>query len=208
MKIFALLASFVGGLFAHPYIYLSTPRLYTPGEATEIRLETSDLDLIHFRLYAIEDPIDFFEGQRSMRSPQVRGKAKPVNFFHMLQGLGDRTRRNTRYLAREMMSEESRIGLRDYLGLPPLEKTQAEAPERLGPNSIPRLEGYEVLREWSLELEKKKKNKDDYYYYGRYHYETLDLGITDPGVYLVEAYYGTRVAYTPVVVSLMSVVTK
>jgi uncharacterized protein YfaS (alpha-2-macroglobulin family) len=207
VKIFALLASLTSGLFAHPYIYLSTPRLYTPGEATEIRLETSDLDLIHFRLYAIEDPIDFFEGQRNMRSPQVRGKAKPVNFFHMLQGLGDRTRRNTRYLAREMMSEKSRVGLRDYLGLPPLEKTQAETPERLGPNSIPRLEGYEVLREWTLELEK-KKNKDDYYYYGRYHYETIDLGITDPGVYLVEAYYGTRVAYTPVVVSEMSVVTK
>lgn len=207
MKIFALLATFAGGLFAHPYIYLSTPRLYVPGEATEIRLETRDLDVIHFRLYAIEDPIDFFEGQRSMRSPRIRQKAKPVNFFHMLQGLGDRTRRNTRYLAREMMGEESRIGLRDYLGLPPLEKTQAEAPERFGPSSIPRLEGYEVLREWSLEFEK-RKNNDDYYYYGRYQYETIDLGITEPGVYLLEAYYGTRVAYTPVVVSEMSVIAK
>ncbi|TKJ43721.1 hypothetical protein CEE36_03275 [candidate division TA06 bacterium B3_TA06] len=208
MKVLALLATLTGGLFAHPYIHLSTSRIYSPGEETEIRLETRDLDVIHFRLYAIEDPIDFFEAQKNMRSPRVRGKAKPVNFFHMLEGLGDRTKRNTRYLAREMMSKESRIGLRDYLGLPPLEKKEAETPERFGPSSIPRLEGYEVLREWSMGFEKKKKDKDDYYYYGRYHYETIDLEITKPGVYLVEAYYGTRVAYTPVVVSEMSVVTK
>lgn len=208
MKVLALLATLTGGLFAHPYIHLSTSRIYSPGEETEIRLETRDLDVIHFRLYAIEDPIDFFETQKNMRSPRVRGKAKPVNFFHMLEGLGDRTKRNTRYLAREMMSKESRIGLRDYLGLPPLEKKEAETPERFGPSSIPRLDGYEVLREWSIGFEKKKKDKDDYYYYGRYHYETIDLEITKPGVYLVEAYYGTRVAYTPVVVSEMSVVTK
>jgi uncharacterized protein YfaS (alpha-2-macroglobulin family) len=207
VKIFALLATLTGGLFAHPYIYLSTPRPYTPGQETNIRLETRDAEAIHFRLYEIEDPIDFFAGQRRMRSPRVRGKAKPVNFFHMLQGLGDRTKRNSRYLAREMLSEESRVGLRDYLGLPPLEKRQDEAPERFGPNSIPRLEGYEVLREWTLEFEK-KKSADDHYYYGRYHYETINLGITRPGVYLVEAYYGTRVAYTPVVVSEMSVITK
>lgn len=209
MRILLLVSTLASGLIAHPYIYVYTPSLYAPGEETEIRLEASGLDEVHFRLYHIENPTEFFANQSNLRSPKVSEKTKPANFFHMLGGLRDRTKRNTRYLSREIISEPSRVALRDFLGLPPLEKKEEARPEMLGPASIPRLKGYPVLREWTYKFEKKKRTTEDYYYYdSRYRYADINLELAEPGVYLVEAYYGTRVAYTPVVVSEISVVTK
>lgn len=209
MRILFVASMVVSGLLAHPYIYVYTPSLYAPGDETEIRLEATGLDEVHFRLYRIENPTDFFAHQSNLRSPKVSEKTKPANFFHMLGGLRDRTKRNTRYLSREIISEPSRVALRDFLGLAPLEQPQEAKPEMLGPASIPRLKGYEVLREWTYKFEKKKRTSDDYYYYdSRYRYADIDLELAEPGVYLVEAYYGNRVAYTPVVVSEISLVAK
>jgi len=213
VKTLALLTTLAGGLVAHPYISLSTPEIYAPGQPVEVRLEVSGTDVVHMRLYRIEDPMEFFARQENLRSPKVTEKKKPANFFHMLGGLVERPRRNSRYLAREILSEESRIALRDFFALPALEKpAETGEPARLGPSSIPRLKGYPLLREGTIRFEKKKKKdayNDDYYYYDSdYHYKTIDLEIERAGVYLVEVYYGTRVAYTPVIVTGMSLVTK
>lgn len=213
MKFFVLLASLTAGLFAHPYIYLSTPSIYTPGSAAEIRLEASGTEEVYMRLYEIDDPIGFFSNQKNLRSPRVGSKVKPANFFMMIEGLADRTKHNTRYLARELMSEESRISFRDFLGLPRLEKYDVDSgaakPERLGKNSIPPLKGYSLIREWKVKFEKKKKTDEDYYYYDpSYRYKDVELDLSESGVYLVEAYYGNRVAYTPVIVSEMSIIAK
>ncbi|MBD3284830.1 hypothetical protein GF359_00635 [candidate division WOR-3 bacterium] len=208
MKLILFASIISGGLFAHPSISLSTPSIYEPGEQTKVRVDVSYIDEVYLRLYRIEDPIDFFSRQSSIHSPRPQAKAKPANFFHMLGGIYDRSRRNTRYLSREMMSEDSRIAMRDFFSLPGLEKdTDTRTPEHLGPSSIPRLKDYPLIREWSLKFEKKKE--DDYYSYSsRHHYKTIDVELTEPGVYLVEAYYGTRVAYTPVIVTNMGIITK
>ncbi len=207
MKFFSFLLTLAGGLFAHPYIYVSTPSIYAPGSSTEIRLEASGTDEVYMRLYRIDDPIEFFSHQENVRSPRVGAKVKPANFFNVIEGLADRTKHNTRYLSREIIGEDSRVSLRDFLGLPRLEKPE-ETPERIGQASIPKLKGYPFIREWKIKFEKKKKTNEDYYYYSDYHYKDVDLALDEPGVYLVEAYYGTRVAYTPVIVSEMSLVAK
>jgi len=209
MKLLLFASMISGGLFAHPSISLSTPAIYEPGDETEVRVNVSYIDEVHLRLYKIEDPLDFFSRQSSIHSPRPHAKAKPANFFHMLEGIYDRSKRNTRYLSREMMSQDSRIALRDFFGLPGLEKdADTRTPEHLGPSSIPRLKDYPLVREWTLKFEKKKKD-DNYYSYSYHrHYKNIDLELTEPGVYLVEAYYGTRVAYTPVIVTRMGIITK
>ncbi|MBN2380157.1 hypothetical protein JXM67_10200 [candidate division WOR-3 bacterium] len=210
MKFLLFAISISNGLFAHPSISLSTPSIYQPGDETEIRLDASYIDQVHLRLYKIEDPLDFFTKQRNLRSPVPHAKARKANFFHMLDGIFDRTKRNSRYLSRELVGEESRVALRDFFALPRLEKDDdRRTPEYIGPSSIPKLEGYPLLREWTVKFEKKKESDEDYYYYGsNYHHKNIDLELSEPGVYLVEAYYGTRVAYTPVIVTRIGVITK
>ncbi len=209
MKVFALLSILTSGLFAYSDIYLSASHLYSPEEKTEINLEAYGIDKVYFRLYKIENPTKFFASQKNLHSPKVRQNKDAVNLFHMIQGISERAKRNSRYLAREMLSEESRISIRDYIGLPNLEKTDKEIRKAVVQGSVPKLKGYPLLKEWTFKFVKKKKSNDDYYSYNNsYHYETVDLGIDEPGVYLVEAYYGTKVAYTPVVVSNISLITK
>lgn len=209
MKRFLLIVLALSGIaFAQrPFIYLSTPRIYQPGEETVVELEFGGVQQVHLRLYKVEKPMEFFAEQRNIRSPKPKVERKPANFFHMLEGVAERSRRNTRYLAREIIGQRARIAIRDFLLLPNMEE-KLPSPERLGPFSIPFLEGYPLLRQWTVDAPEDTTNNDDYYGYYGYEYEEMDLELAEPGVYLVEAFYGNYVAYAPVIVTEMSVVLK
>ncbi len=197
MRLLLCLAMFVTSLVAKPYLYLSS-RMYAPGEEITVRLETEGIDLLNLRLYRIDKPIDFFKKQSDPHSITTANTKQVMNSFNILKDIVQRPAKDSRYLVREILTEPSRVALRDYLGI----ETVAEKPRPPVKGTVP------VLKEFPLVQEEKylipKEGEEDYGYY----YGDLNLGTMEPGVYLLEAYYGLRVAYAPIIVTTIGVITK
>ena len=56
--------------FAQPRFYLSTDRVFAPGERAEIKIEARDVDTLQLRLYRIEDPAKYFDEQDDLHRPK------------------------------------------------------------------------------------------------------------------------------------------
>jgi uncharacterized protein YfaS (alpha-2-macroglobulin family) len=197
MRYLVFVSMVITGLFAKPYLYLSS-RMFPPGEAVSVRLETEGIDVLNLRLYRIDKPIDFFKKQSDPHSITTANTKQVTNSFNILKEIIQRPAKDSRYLMREILTEPSRIALRDYLGI----ETVAEKPAPPPKGSVPVLRDFPLVREEKFLI---PVEGNEHY---RSYYGDVPLGSLEPGVYLLEAYYGLRVAYAPIIVTNLGIITK
>ncbi len=132
----------VTSLVAKPYLYLSS-RMYAPGEDITVRLETEGIDVLNLRLYRIDKPIDFFKKQPDPHSITTANTKQVMNSFNIIKDIVQRPAKDSRYLVREILTEPSRVALRDYLGI----ETVAEKPRPPVKGTVPVLKEYPLVQE-------------------------------------------------------------
>ncbi len=180
-------------IFFNPYINLYTPQEFLEGDSVKVEITTEDVEEVLLRLYEVKDPYKFFKKQKNPDNVEPVGIAKKrKNFFIMVKSLAEDAGRYTRYIAREVLSKEIRQDFRDFLGIKTMEERV-----KIKKYSIPPLKKYKLLKEW------KYYPSDTYYTW-----EMLDIGVLKKGVYLLEASYGYRVCYIPIIVTEAGLIAK
>ncbi len=176
--------------------YLSTSKVFSPGDEVTFQLETYNLSgTIKLRVYQIDDPVKFFQKQRNPHHPDLRS-LNETSIFKIFGEAANKIQRDARQIARAYMKAESRVNIRDMAGIEKAEEKKAAEEQQKVPKE---LEGYKIVKEWTEQIIKTKE---------WWNYQTVRADIKEAGVYLVEGRALDKVAYTMLVISKCGMVTK
>jgi uncharacterized protein YfaS (alpha-2-macroglobulin family) len=183
-----------------PYFSLSSARTFGAGAKTSVALTAWNVDTLEFRVYRIDDPVQFFEqlesahefGGRAPRPPHQRTWLERIHAWK--HGLRTGIRRGLRGQFTDSPSAhwENAFagGNKPAAPVPGATKTRyAEAPLLNSPQLV-------------LTFQHRPKS------HNRWESQSVDVGVKERGVYLVEAVRGELYAYTILMVSDLVMVTK
>jgi alpha-2-macroglobulin len=187
-----------GAASAAPF-YLSTERIYAPGEQPQIRIESQGLDWLDVRLYRLEDPADYLLSLPQLRRPDTWGHVKSYDVLGLLDAIKFRSYQQLQRLGREWLTTAVRRDARDSYG-PLMNELASVEPPHDGPHMLP-LRTYPLLRSWREALPNGSSS-------WRWSQSSVDVPAAELGAYLVEAIRGGDVGATVVIVSRLGVLTK
>jgi uncharacterized protein YfaS (alpha-2-macroglobulin family) len=180
-----------------PYFSLSTNKTFLPGEKVGIRVYSTNVTALEFRVYKVKDPVAFFErldnvhsfGRTSPRE-QIENPSLLEDFHDWKYGVW----RDIRDFFRMQFSPRSRAHIRESQA--ETRKSRASAADVFA--QIPVLNSSQLVARWRQEMPP------------RFYSETAQVPLAsfDKGVYLVEATDGTLRAYTIAMVTELGAVTK
>ena len=197
------------GRHAEAYFSLSTNETFLPGDKVSIRLSSSGVNALEFRVYKVNDPTVFFE---RLADPHSFGKFTPKEnvvaptplerFHNWKHGIWIAIRN----FFREQFSQQSREKIRkaqERKSNPQPAASGAEKPAAKSPSpalfaQVPLLNNSQLILRWRQEV-------PSHFYYER---ENVPINSLGKGVYLVEATNGELRAYTIVIVSELGIITK
>ncbi|GEM_PF-5845052 len=180
-------------LFSTPYINLYVPKEFTTQDTVRAEITTEGVEKVLLRIYKIDNPYEFFKNQKDPFNIDTENTRRRKNFFLMFGSLIKDAGRYSRYVSREILSEDSRIYLRDALGIRTMKE---EKPKEKKLPILPKLK-YPLVKEWWYEAE-------DLYY----NWENIEIGVLQKGVYILEASYGYKVCYVPLIVTDAGMIVK
>ncbi|MDZ7360518.1 MAG: MG2 domain-containing protein [candidate division KSB1 bacterium] len=176
------------------YFSLETPKIYSPGEKVVVNLSSQGVSgSIFFRAYKIENPMAFFQRQSDPHSPQQLLSVREANAIDILRSSRQRLQRDQRQVFRDNMPAPTRTAVKNTLGIETF-SVGARAGRLL---SV--LKDYPLLKTWEI-TEFKNPNE--------YSYRDIDIDLTEPGAYLIEAFNEKLMAHTVVVISELGMITK
>jgi uncharacterized protein YfaS (alpha-2-macroglobulin family) len=195
------------GRRSEAYFSLSTNETFLPGDKVSVRLSSSGVNALEFRVYKVNDPAVFFERLADPHNfgtvtPKEHVEAPtPIERFHDWK---HRIWINIRNLFREQFSDESREKIREAQerrANP--ESVSSGNPGAKPPTAdifaqVPLLNSSQLVLRWRQEV-------PSHFYYER---ENIPINALGKGVYLVEATDGDLRAYTIVIVSELGIITK
>ncbi len=179
------------------YFSLSTNKTFLPGEKVGIRVYSTNVEVLEFRVYRVNDPVQFFERLDNVHnfgrvSPkeQVENPSFLESFHDWKHGLWI----EIRDFFRLQFSAHSRAQIRESQA--ETRKTRTSAAEVFA--QVPVLNSSQLVARWRQEMPP------------RFYSETAQVPVSSlgKGVYLVEATDGTLRAYTVVMVTELGAVTK
>jgi hypothetical protein len=183
-----------------PYFSLSSMRTFGAGAKASVALTAWNVNTLEFRVYRVDDPVQFFQqlesahefGGRAPRPPHQRTWLERIHAWK--HGLRTSIRRGLRGQFTESPSArwENAFagGSKPAAPAPAATGTQyAQAP---------------VLNSQQLVLTFQHRPKS----HNRWESQSVDVAVKDRGVYLVEAVHGDLRAYTILMVSDLVMVTK
>jgi alpha-2-macroglobulin len=195
------------GRRSEAYFSLSTTDTFLPGDKVSIRLSSSGVNALEFRVYKVNDPAAFFERLGDAHNfghstPKENVAAPtPIERFHDWK---HHIWVSVRNFFREQFSGESREKIREA-------QERRASPDAAGggkpgvkpPSAdlfaqVPLLNSAQLVLRWRQEV-------PSHFYYER---ETVPINSLGKGVYLVEATNGELRAYTVVIVSELGIITK
>jgi uncharacterized protein YfaS (alpha-2-macroglobulin family) len=186
-----------GGQSSLAYFSISTNKTFLPGEKIGIRVYSSDVASLEFRVYKVNDPMAFLE---RLDDPHQFGHISPTEEVEtptLLERFHDWKHSvwvDIRNFFRRQFSSKSRAEIR--------EKQSEALKSSIGSAAVfaqvPVLNSSQLVARWHQEL--------PVHFYS----ETQTVPVKDlaKGVYLVEATDGALRAYTIVVVSELGIITK
>src|SRR5581483_5271010 len=179
---------------------LYTTRTFGSGGQASVMLSAWNVDSLEFRVYRINDPLEFFQQlpdphQFGGRVPRRAGELTLIERIHeWKRSLRAGIRRSLRAQFSESPSEQ--LGLNGR---------QAEAGKPSGPgHSETHYAEAPLLNSQQLVLSFQQPVKG----HSRWERETVNLGLKDKGFYLVEAVRGQLCAYSLVMISDIVMVSK
>jgi len=199
-RLFLLLAAaaaVLGQSENEPYFALSSNRTFASNSKPSIGLSAWNVDSLEFRVYRVEDPLKFFEqiedphqfGAQTPKPPRQRTLLERIHLWK--RALRADIRRSLRAQFTESPSAH-------FASLFPKESTPANAAPGTHYAEAPLLNSQQLV----LSFQQPVRG------HSRWERETVPIGITDKGIYLVEAVHGDLRAYTILMVSDMAMVTK
>ena len=195
------------GRRSEAYFSLSTTDTFLPGDKVSIRLSSSGVNALEFRVYKVNDPAAFFERLGDAHNvghatPKENVAAPtPLERFHDWK---HHIWVSIRNFLREQFSGESREKIREAQerkANPDAAKggkTAAKPPSADLFAQVPLLNSAQLALRWRQEV-------PSHFYYER---EIVPINSLGKGVYLVEATNGELRAYTVVIVSELGIITK
>lgn len=176
------------------YFSLETPKIYSPGEKVVVNLSAENIKgSIFFRVYKIADPVAFFQRQADPHSPQQLLNVREANAIDILRASRNRLERDQRQVFRDNMTPQTRTDVKNTLGLPAF-SVATRASRLLSP-----LKHYPLVKTWEI---------TEFGSAEEYIYRDLEVEVTEPGAYLIEAFNDRLMAHTAVVISPLGMITK
>jgi hypothetical protein len=180
-----------------PRFYLSTERVFPPGEEASVKVEAREVERLQMRVYRIDDPAKYFDAQDDLHRP--RESTDPPRASSI--GLLDRGLRAGLHRilndARKAFATPGRDAIKGALPRMHGAALEGAAPKPVE-KVIPLLEGYELLdlfehtfastSEWS--------------------YVEIPIPMTEPGAYLIEGTAAGQVAHTVLLITDVALVSK
>ena len=193
----ALLAVPSGAQNPNAYFSLSTNKTFLPGEKVGIRVYSSNVQALEFRVYRVKDPVAFFERLDNVHGfGRVSPKEKIENpsFLENFHDWKHELWIEIRDFFRMQFSARSRAHVRESQA--ETRKSSTAAADVFA--QVPVLNSSQLVARWRQEMPP------------RFYSETAQVPVAslEKGVYLVEATDGALRAYTIVMVTELGVVTK
>lgn len=186
-----------GGQRPGAYFSVSTNKTFLPGEKIGIRVYSTDVSSLEFRVYKVRDPLAFFERLDSVHEFGHETPEEDVETPTLLERFHDwkhHTWTDIRDFFRTQFSSRSRAQIREAQG--------AALKTNIGSAAVfaqvPLLNSSQLVARWHQEMSPRFFNET----------ESVPVTSLGKGVYLVEATDGALRAYTIVIVSELGVITK
>ena len=188
------------------YFSLSTNETFLPGDKVSIRLSSTGVNALEFRVYKVNDPAQFFERLGDAHHFGAATPKENVTAATPLERFHDWKHRiwvSIRNFFREQFSGESREKIREAQERREHPQSSSAKAEVQPPSAdifaqVPLLNSSQLLLRWRQEV-------PSHFYYER---ETVPINSLGKGIYLVEATNGELRAYTVVIVSELGLITK
>ncbi len=192
--LFLLLVASLPAWAGEPYFSVSSARSYMPGEKPAVNLYSSGVESLEFRVYRVNDPLQFFQKLDDVHSFGRRTPQEQVEERTWLERFHDWKRAlwtRLRDFFRRQFSSKARAEIR---------QRQADRTMTTGETvfaTVPLLNAKQLVARWRQQV-------------GSQLSESLAIPLEPlkSGVYVVEATNGTLRAYTVILVSDIAMVTK
>jgi uncharacterized protein YfaS (alpha-2-macroglobulin family) len=191
------LALAVPGTALADRFYLSTDRVFAPGQDVTVNVEAQSVAALQLRLYRLADPAAWFDAQDDLHRPTVEHAApRPKTWSLLARGL----RHGLQGAGAEVREALGRGGRRALKGAfePWNTAVRVSPSESPAEKVLPPLAEHVLVDTWEQAL----ATSDGWTY------DTLAVPVREPGAYLLEASSGESVATTVVLVSDVALVTK
>jgi uncharacterized protein YfaS (alpha-2-macroglobulin family) len=178
------------------FFSLSSDRTYGPGDTPRINMWGQGIAKLDFRLYRVNDPVEFFRGLQDDhrfggRMPQSRNLSRIERFRRWKLA----TRRRLQTLGRAQFTADSRKHIRsNYMAK---QETPAQ-PAVTNYAELPVLNPQQLVSSWTQPFNPRN----------RWESLTVPVPVRGKGLYLVEATNGPLFAYTIISVTEMAIITK
>lgn len=178
---------------SNPVFYLATDRSFTEGETPYVNLESSGRMPIQMRLYRVRDPETFLLKQTASRIVREQDGPATANAFALMDNAWAGFKQEFRQIARKELSAGIRSELRAASGIA---LADGPVPPR-EPAQPGQLAQHEFLRAFEAPL----TDRD-------WTYRRVPVPVESNGVYILQAISGPHVAYTVIVRSRLTFLTK
>ncbi|MGB9336612.1 MAG: hypothetical protein WCB14_16510, partial [Candidatus Acidiferrales bacterium] len=176
------------GRRSEAYFSLSTNETFLPGDKVSVRLSSSGVNALEFRVYKVNDPAAFFErladphNFNTITPKEHVEVATPIERFHDWK---HRIWTGIRNFFREQFSDESREKIREAQERKANPESAGGKPGSKPPTAdifaqVPLLNSSQLVLRWRQEV-------PSHFYYER---ENMPINLLGKGVYLVEATNG------------------
>jgi len=197
----ALAAPVIGQGEAEPYFALSSSRTFASKGKPSVSLSAWNVDALEFRVYRIQDPVTFFQQLDDPRRFGGRAPAPPR----------ERTALERLRAWKRGLRANIRRSLRAQFTSSPSERLETLFPSEASPakpvKAVSRETHYAqapLLNSQQLALSFVHPVRS----HSRWERQTVEVGVREKGVYLVEAVRGELRAYTILIVSDVVMITK
>lgn len=162
-----------------PYFALNSDRTYAPGEKPRVMLSSNNVDALEFRVYRVNDPVEFFK-----RLPEPHGfggQAPPVpparTLLEKIHRWKERTRFSMRRLMRDQFGDEEHQQIAAWFGRAPRVVVEKGASVGTQFAEVPLLNPQQLIKTWRVPVS--KKNQWDS--------QNVEFDVPGGGLYIVEA---------------------
>ncbi|REG26685.1 hypothetical protein ATI61_111235 [Archangium gephyra] len=199
--------------------YLSTQTVAAPGEQPTVSIEASGVGALSMRVYRIPEPEAFMLGQTDLHRPVTKNTLRDKHLFTVLTGGYRAAATSLREQVRDAISPQARASALAVLQPANTGLSKAQSAPAREQVRIPLLKDYPLVSYWREDLdgavsdsEPAEESGEDGEGYsgnsGNWTLRTLELGVQESGVYLVEGVTGEDVGYTLAVVSRIGLMVK
>lgn len=177
--------------------YLSSERVFAPGQKATVKLETAGVDELEFRVYELEDPRTWFNKQRDLHRPAEETGKPTFSTLSLLRiGAKERLQSLLRDVRKEFGPEGRQLLKKSFQSVHTAADTRVPvSPAR---KRAPRLSSHRLVDSW-LHIPPARNG---------WIYDEIALPFSKPGAFLIEATDHKHIAHAVVLISDISIVTK